>query len=366
MDKTGKIGILTFHCTNNYGAVLQAYALKQFIQALCPGREVRVIDYRCEGTISKADFESLRKKNGLVKAAFSYPQAHVKNERFETFRREMLNLTKPYFEKTSLKVDMDGFDAVISGSDQVWNRRWSDGDDVYFQDYHDQNNKKWSYAASFGFATLEGREQIELYRQYLQQFSHISVREDTGLQIVRDQLGLPVEQHVDPTLLLTQDMWNDIADESRCGGRYILLYMVPKQDDLIAYAIRLGKKTGLPVVMLSQSIRLLGVRHAGNSSPQEFVGYFKNAEHIVTNSFHGTAFSVIYHKNLHLNLQTPRGFNVRSKSLLGVCGLPCQGQGNMVHLEDVDWDAADRCLDAERNRAEAYLRPLATGAPREE
>lgn len=366
MSASGKIGILTFHCTNNYGAVLQAYALRQFLQDLCPAREVRVIDYRCAGTVTRADFASLRKKSGLGKAVLSYPQARAKNENFERFRHDMLRLTKPYTDKAMLRTDADSFDAIISGSDQVWNRRWSAGDDVYFQDFHDRREKKWSYAASFGFVALEGQEQIELYRRYLQQFSHISVREDTGLQIVRDQLGLQAEQHVDPTLLLTRGAWDGIADESACPDRYILLYMVPKQDDLIAYAQQMGKQTGLPVLMLTRSIKPYGFRRVGDSSPQRFVGYFKNAEYVLTNSFHGTAFSVIYHRKLHLQMQTPRGFNVRSRSLLEVCGLSGRRDGDMIRLEDADWDAADRRLDAERERAGAYLRPLATGVPRGE
>lgn len=355
-----KIGILTFHCSNNYGAVLQAYALKSALQSLHPNHDVTIVDYRCKETISPVSFADIKRKRGIKGALLHYGQIQSVAKKFNHFRSKNLNLSVPYQDKTKLAEDIEQYDALVSGSDQVWNRVWSGGDDVYFQDFHCENQKKYSYAASFGFEKLK-QEEIERYRNYLSDFHRISVREKSGVKIVRDQLALNAERHLDPTLLLEAEQWNKIAIDPKISGKYILVYMVPKQKNVTDFAQLLSKKTGYPIVMLSKNLKPYHVRHEGNSSPEEFIGWFKNAEYIVTNSFHGTAFSLIYHKKFCIDLHNVRGLNVRSKDLLDLCGLEytLPKQNKMLVFDSTDWSKVDRKIQEERDLAYEYLATVA-------
>ena len=354
----GKIGILTFHCSNNYGAVLQAYALRQTLERLHPQNEVCVINYRCKGTITPTSFTDIKKKKGLIGALLHYKQINHMNEKFDLFRKNHLHLSKEYYKVEDLKRDMDEFDVVISGSDQVWNLRWSDGDTVYFQTFHDQNQKKYSYAASFGFQELD-EDLISEYKAALQKFNAISVREKSGLDIIEKQLGLTGHHNIDPTLLLDKEDWSKLAKVPQLKGKYILVYMVPKQQSIIDRAISLRKITGLPIVMLSKNLRPANVIHRGESSPEEYVGWFKNAEFVVTNSFHGTAFSCIFQKNLWIDLNTERGFNTRSKSLLDLCGLEYRiSDDGIAEVFKDDWLQSKDFLEREKARSEQFLTML--------
>lgn len=358
MDKKRKIGILTFHCTNNYGAVLQAYALKKTLERIHREKEICVIDYRCRGTITPTSFSEIKKKKGLLGAILHYKQINQMNSKFDLFRQEYLQMTKSYTNVCEIADDIDEYYAIISGSDQVWNLRWSDGDTVYFQNFHDQNCKKYSYAASFGFTLLE-ESKIEFYKSVLSEFSAISVREKSGKEIIEKQLGLSATQNIDPTLLLNASDWSEIAQEPNMSEKYILVYMVPKQTSIIKQALYLKNKTGLPIVMLSKNFKPLNVLHRGDSSPQEYVGWFKNAEYVITNSFHGTAFSCIFKKNFWIDLNTERGFNTRSKSLLELCGLQHKINANGVAvIKETDWLQVDDVIDYERSMSEQYLRYL--------
>ena len=349
------IGILTFHCTNNYGAVLQAYALRKVLSKLDARYDTHIIDYRCKETITATSFKDIKKKKGLVGAVLHYRQINKMNAKFDCFRKNFLNLSKTYNATEELAADIDEYDALISGSDQVWNLRWSDGDTVYFQDFHEQNEKKYSYAASFGFTNLD-ESRVDFYKETLKKFNQISVREKSGKELVEGQLGLKAIQHIDPTLLLTASEWSEIAKSPDVNGKYILVYMVPKQDSIIEHAMKLKKETGLPIVMLSKNLKPLNVIHRGDSSPEEYVGWFKNAEYVVTNSFHGTAFSCIFNKNIWIDLNTERGFNTRSSSLIELCGLSAYvSKDGVAEIPSEAWKDSKETLQEERKRAEQYL-----------
>lgn len=353
-----KIGILTFHCANNYGAVLQAYALGKTLEKIKTEKEVCVIDYRCRGTIAPTSFTDIKRKKGYIGALLHYNQIKRMNSKFDAFRQKHLHLTKAYRTVDELAGDINEFDAVISGSDQVWNLQWSDGDTVYFQDFHNQNYKKCSYAASFGFTTLE-ESKVDFYKAALSDFSAISVREKSGKEIIEKQLGLSAIQNIDPTLLLSAADWSEIAQEPNISKKYILVYMVPKQESIIKYALCLKEKTGFPIIMLSKNLRPLNALHRGDSSPEEYVGWFKNAEYVVTNSFHGTAFSCIFKKNLWIDLNTERGFNTRSKNLIELCGLEHRvNMDGTAEITGIDWIQAEHVIIQEKLLTEQYLKSL--------
>lgn len=357
-----KIGILTFHCANNFGAVLQAYALRVFLQGVYQDADIQIIDYKCKETEPKIRFSELREKKGFLGAALHYGQIRSMNQKFDQFRAGYLNLSESCRSRDSLQTQIGAYRAVISGSDQVWNLTWSGNDDVYFQNFNHHDSGKFSYAASFGFERLNA-EQVPFYRESLRRFAGISVREEAGKRIVEEQLGLRAERHIDPTLLLGAEEWRKIAAMPKIKGKYILVYMVPKQNSVVSYAERLRKETGLPIVMLSKNLKPVNAKHAGDSSPQEFLGWFANAEYVVTNSFHGTAFSLIFHKKFCIELNNSRGLNIRSRDLLEICGAaihwpPDKG---IIRLDKMDWETVEHNLQKERKKSGRYLSGLLCG-----
>ncbi len=350
-----QIGILTFHSANNYGAVLQAYALQKTLQRLYPKRPVKVVDYRCPAVVKAVDLASLKKEKGALRALLHYRQENAKQRQFDKFRNRRLELTEPYFDKEPLERSLGGYAAIVSGSDQVWNSKLNGGDDVYLQNFKTDGTVKFSYAASFGTTAVDESER-ELYRSCLYEFASISVREKSAVELVNDQLGLAAEQHIDPTLLLAAEEWLTIAEAPKKRGGYILVYMVPKQQSIIDRALKLRKETGLPIVMLSKNLKPLNVIHAGGSSPEQFLGLFANADYVLTNSFHGTAFSVIFDREFFIDLKTRWGYNLRSRSLLELCGFECSDESiGMLHFDNTDRTAAHEKLSKERERTLTYL-----------
>lgn len=350
------IGILTFHCTDNYGAVLQAYALKEVLSNQFPNYEAAVVDYKCKETITETKLRSMIRNKGLRHTLLHYLSIKLTNIKFERFRKNNLNLTNEYYSSDELQVDADKFEFFISGSDQVWNLVWSGNDEIYFQTFNQNRDKRISYAASFGFERLND-DLADFYRNSLAQFKGISVREESAKQIVEQQLGLVAERHIDPTLLLDRKQWATIGVKPKTD-KYILVYMVPKQDSVIDFAIDLGKKTGLQVILLSQSLTPFGVCHIRSASPEEFVGWIANAQYVVTNSFHGTAFSIIFHKKFFLELNNLRGLNVRSRDLLELCSIPYKNEGSIVAVDMDNWESVDHRLRQEQLYSQDYFRRM--------
>lgn len=353
-----KIGILTFHASNNYGAVLQTYALKKTLQDIYPQFHVGVIDYRGKGTTSSSKIRDIYRKKGIIGGTLHYHQIKSMAKRFDVFRHNYLNLSEQFTEAAQIREVMKSYRAIVSGSDQVWNLKVSKGDTTYFQDFHQENKKKYSYAASIGTTSISD-DSVDIYKKYLPSFTWLSVRENSAKELLESILERSVIQNVDPTLLLDKDDWDKIAKKPNIRKGYILVYMVPKQENIIQYAIQLRKRTGLQIVMLSKNLLPMDVIHKGNSSPEEFVGLFRDAEYVLTNSFHGTAFACIYKKNLWADLQSAKGFNTRIESLVKLHGLEkCIEHERFVSIARSDWKESRENLDKEINNSKGYLRKM--------
>lgn len=351
-----KIGILTFHNANNYGAVLQAYALQSKLHDLFPEDIVRIINYRCNAISDQRSMKAQIGKQGIIRALVHFPNSLTRIRAIDRFCSKCMDMTEMILDNQQLSNVTKQFDVIVSGSDQVWNKKWNGNDSVYLQNFHSDNYKKISYAASFGVERLPG-EWVDEYQKAISQFEKVSVRELTGKKIIEEQLGLSAEIHVDPTLLLSANDWDKLARDPMIKKPYVLVYMVPFQESVLKYAKQLCELYGMEAVIVSKSLKGVGGIYKGNSSIEEIVGLFKNAGFVVTNSFHGTAFSLIYKKRLAIELNNPRGFNLRSQNLLTSCQMiksqtPTSG---IIQLFDVDWELVEQNISKERHRSEEYL-----------
>lgn len=304
-----KAGILTFHRAVNYGAVLQAYALQKQIELL--GHEADIIDYRCafiEEEVSP--FYGFRKKHDLVSSCKQMMFRMRKNIAFGQFMKKYMQLSRVYHSKDDLCELNAQYDRFITGSDQVWNYGCSGNDKAFFLDFVSDKKKKNSYAASFGFEKISKVDPF-CYEELLAGYHKMSVREKSAADIVNSQIGCMPEVTLDPTLLLKQDEWKKLVLKRPCKEKYIFVYFIREPLHLLKYVDKLAQKTGCKVINAKKSMEFLA-----KCSPQDFLTWFYHAEYVVTNSFHGTVFSIMFEKQFVVELDNGKSVNNRSAELL--------------------------------------------------
>lgn len=312
-----KVAIITFHRAINYGAVLQAYALSKYLEE--SGCDVQVLDYR-----SNAIENSYKIYFGLdvysLKRMILIPFSEKKKREFYRFIEKSIPHTRPLYTWDDLREEAQKFDFIITGSDQVWNSQWTEGDEAYLLDFC-KDKQKLSYAASIGKSSISEAERQRL-KEHLKKFQIISVREKTGKDLLTSFLQKDVSVNCDPVALLSKEAWIKVATLPK-ESNYILVYMLVQSDSLMNAAIEYGKKRGKQVLLINDNIRRkYPVTYKRYIAPEEFVGLFCNADCVFTNSFHGTMFSIIFEKEIHVELQKYEGApNSRFVDLLEKVGM---------------------------------------------
>lgn len=296
-----KIGILTFHRANNYGAVLQNYALVRAVKKIDSTFQVNTIDYRClylEEPYSKNPFDI--KTDNFLKNVWYKMRKRVNQSRykrlvrsFEEFREQYLDLTKSYSYE-ALLINETRFNTYITGSDQIWNDKITNADGVYSLNFVNKA-RRLSYAASAGSVHYIGRDTLK----NIGKIDAISVREKDLQKFLEQSLGRSVELVVDPVFLLSKDEWNSILNKNRIlKHKYIFTYSVSeKTEDVIKVAKILASERKLKIVHLDHSMKYgVNGRLMYGASPLEFVQLIRDAEFVVASSFHAIAFSIIFRK----------------------------------------------------------------------
>lgn len=292
-----KIGCLTFHNSSNYGAVLQTYALQYAVKKM--GYEYLILDYSNQ---EKKKFDSLLGKNDYLTTKayllklFSLPYNLYKKHKFKRFSARYLNLSSRCKTRKDLLLIGNECDAYLCGSDQIWNLEMIRYDSAYFLDFVNVSKKRIAYAASCGISIISDKQK-EFYQKYLPILDYISCREKAGLKIVGHCSQKKAKLVLDPTLLLTKDDWKNICFERVKDEKYILVYQLSKNEQMECFIERIKRQTGLKIIRISRNMFQMFRDCAFYiPSPEGFVDLFMHASYIVTNSFHGTAFSVNFNK----------------------------------------------------------------------
>lgn len=356
-----KIGILTFHRALSYGAMLQAYALQNFMLSL--GIDNEIVDYNCKYMVDHYQ-KNFRVIQGNPVKGFLWNLMTlngIKKERKtrDAFVKDHLILSKSY-TADNIGCSKDDYCAFITGSDQVFSPTCVGFDPVYFLTFA-KPEQKYSYAASIATKTIPENIKDE-FRNRISDFQKYSLREQSGAEIVQDMTGRDAFVNIDPTLLLTKESWDKLATDV-LSEPYIFLFTVHKPKNLINYALKLSRKTGLKVIYLNKlkSIKDKNLEYMDPVTADKFVGLIKNASYVCTNSFHGTAFSVIYHKKFIVETETCKGRNIRSEELLNHLGLSkCIMNAKDSDINaDSDWAYVDEKLKEEREKSKDYLLSIA-------
>lgn len=353
------IGILTFHRASNYGAVLQAYALTQAFSAC--GKEALIVDYRCPTVEEGHRPWGLFKRHKFPVVLFRCCVAIKKDRLFGAFRARRLKLSAPMrFE--DLAGAADQYALFVAGSDQVWNNKLSGMDSAYMLTFA-REEQRYSYACSLGFdAFPEGTK--DLYRERLAGMQCVSVRESRSVDLL-ESIGYEARADLDPTLTLDRGQWEKFMTPASISEPYILVYTVDGDINLLNTARKLSERTGVKILYLNNEYKKnRDITRLRYRTPEEFVGLFAGAEYVLTNSFHGTAFSIIFRKKFKVELETVKKFNVRSRDLLNGCALQqCILKNNEEDFSFCEsWEEPERLLGILRRRSLDYIKLIAERA----
>lgn len=317
-----KIGILTYHRAHNYGAVLQSYALKIYLEQI--GHNVTVVDY-CPNYFNYGLFVwykwfSLNPVKFFRKIRFQVKTFALQKRRYNAFSWFIDKYITP--EQVNLNTENTNFDCFVFGSDQIWRENGDKFDPIYWGDFKAAKNTKLvSYAASMGISSLTDVEKQKI-RNWLQHFSNIWVRENSLKKLLSPLVDKKVDVVVDPTFLLSKDAWSSIAVSPKRKRPYVLVYQVIENSAAMAVAKVAAEELDADIVEIASKIDSRKVSHevVYDASPNEFVGWVENAAMVITTSFHGTAFSVIYRKPF-VSIKQNCPSDLRIETLLESCGL---------------------------------------------
>lgn len=353
----GRIGILTFLHTLNYGAMLQAYALER---VLCEaGFDAVQIDYR-NPKVEAFEYKLDVSLKGHLANVVRRPMIRKKEEAFGSFRRERIRSTAPV-SRDEVPTVCEAFDRIVVGSDQVWNGNVTGFDSSYFLDFIGDPGRKRTYAVSIGQDEMPMAPGVD-YARLVGDFPLVLARERTAADALRRICpGSEVEVVLDPTLLLGGDEWRKLAGARpvRPDGGYVFVYAVGETKSSVAAAKEIAKKRGLEVVVLQQNgfLPIAGVINLFAVSPTSFLSYIANAEFVITSSFHGTCFAIQFERDFLVSYATEGAKrNSRMADLLELLELSDRVLAGSVNEAPVpDWSSVRKKVEESGKRSKSIL-----------
>ena len=373
-----KIGLVSVH-NPNYGSMLQTYALHTYLNGI--GADNEIILYT-----KKNDLRQMRRLMNiqlvLMKGRVVYrdiycklfhsdisKQLSLRMSKFEDFKNKHFKFSRNHIGWKDLLTTNQDYDTFIIGSDQVWNPI-NIGTDFFNLLFTEDKKYRISYASSFGVSCIPN-SQIKKTKQYLERIQCLSTREKTGVEIIKDLTGRDAELVCDPTLLVSKNLWDKLKGEKRfINEKYIFCYFLGNNPEHRDFANRFKAKTGYKLVALQHLDELIlsDVNFADikpfDVGPAEFVNLISNAEFVLTDSFHGTIFSLLYHKRFftfsRFESSSKGSTNSRVISLLEMMGVKehhikaTQAIDDCLNVE-ADFDLIDKKIDIFRQKSREYL-----------
>ncbi len=363
-----KIGTITFHSPYNYGSSLQAYALQETVKKICNQYcEYKIINLRTEKQKYMYEIDNEKSYiNKLIKRVLlkDYKEKYkIKNQKFEDFINNKLNVTREYKTYEELEKENFDFDYYISGSDQLWNLRAFDFDWAYYLGFVNKG-KKISYAASFGPKKLTFTEEEKIkIQKYINDYSNLSVREQGSYDTIYELNGKKAEINMDPTILLEKKEWEKlIPKENVVSGEYILYYSLGQDKENIELVEEISKKMKLPVITTRYSGRnelFTNFKRIYDVGPVEFLNLLSNAKLVLTTSFHGTIFSVILNTPF-FSINADKDY--RRLTLLKTMGLETRNinknnmEEKLKNAFEINFENSNSKIKNEKEKSIEYLR----------
>lgn len=367
-----RVGILTYHNTLNFGALMQCYALYKACFNL--GAEVEVIDYRnwvIKNNVKPISMITRRGKEkvnikSIIKLLCAYPMIKSKKASFEKFIKKNIRLSeKVYDTREEILNDPPEYDKYIIGSDQVWNYNINGMDTTYLMDFVKDESRIFSFSSSFGLEAID-KDKEKVYSKLLARIPEISVREQQGSKIIHDLTGKDAKVLCDPVFLIPKEEWISLINTNNRSKNsnictYFLNYNTKEQ-----FEREYNKKTDLK--------RYKNVKLAGGITFKDFIDrnimvkifggpldYLKSiydARYIFTDSFHATVFSILFEKNFVVFLSGNKGRDSRIINLLKLFNMENRiYNGSLSNLDErIDTERNKKICEEIRNEAIEYLK----------
>lgn len=361
-----KVEIITLHRITNFGSMLQTYATQTAIEKL--GHKAEVLDFVPKGmSFKRANWPKndvpIWKK--LFKLLPLFAVNLMEYNDVSRFLRKYIHITpKCYHCYQEIMADIPVADAYISGSDQVWNTQNNNPPEdlkAYYLGFVPEGKKRIAYAGSFGKNTFTDEEE-RIIKEFVAKYDYISVREDDGLKILQ-RFGFDNGVHVvDPTLLLRGEEWRQFASEKKAPKPgYVFVYNLNRNGLIKEVAKAVAKEKGLRIINFADTFDFIkGAKNRFGNTAEDFVNHIANADYVVTDSFHGTAFSLNLNRQL-IVVKAPR-YNSRIESVLRVAGLIDTRlvgdveEGLKAASTMIDYNDVNPRIEAERKKSYEYLK----------
>lgn len=387
-----KIGIITFVKCDNYGAELQAYALQKKLNLL--GYDAEVINLEKEKGVIESSFSSYKnaifnryKQYGLIKGSlkiielikdkYNARKALVANsdkvkerhEIFEDFFNDYIKHSPQFYTLEEMRnVQSLPYNILIAGSDQIWNYMQTKYLDVFFLMMANRwKTKKISYAASFSVNSIPQSKKAT-YKRYLENMDAISVREITGIDIVKSCSDCSAITVLDPTLLLNRNEWIEYIgkkDYLPKNKKYVVIYTLSGSHYIYTLAKKIGKKLGAEVINIKLNFSKIkgddDITHIWNAGPCEFISIFSQAVYVITDSFHGTAFSINFNIPFTTLLNPASNINSRALSILKLTGTESRliydnGENKEPDTLDIDFTPINIIIEKNREKSLKFIK----------
>ena len=359
-----KIGILTYHRSHNYGALLQAIATRTYLTKF--KHEVYYIDYwpKYHKEIYEIfSYNIFKKKSLLDKCRYlKYILKHYKNRkrRFNNFTFFIEKYISPYCNPVDKDIE---YDCIIYGSDQIWRHQmWNNNlfNPVYFGHHNIKTKKHVSYAASMGEITIDLNDSIFL-RTHLSRFDWLGVREEQLLNKLNGLNFYNTQLNIDPTLLFNAKEWNKIIPSyNRRKKKYILYYNLLNGSFNEKSIQEIAQKEKLEIVYLHGSGQFIESKNSiSTGGPDVMIELIRNADFVFTSSYHGLVFSIIYNKPFYASFINNSS---RAYSLLNTLGITDRLLTPMIDIEklnySIEYDKVNKILDEQKKESINFLNKI--------
>lgn len=349
-----KVGILTFYLNHNYGSTLQCYALKKVIENITD-YEVKVIPH----TFVKKIYNGFGEKH-------LYDKYNKRIAMFDDFLKNKIGCTDEHIEVLNKK-NAPLYDYYVVGSDVIWDTYLTGSDSAFFLDFAEEYNCiKIAYAPSLN-GRSEDKLNTELFNMYIDKFDYLSVREEKDIEYIKRFTSKEVKKVLDPTLLLDDSAYNELIDNQRKKDKkFILVYLIYDETENIQMILnlinRVAMEKDMEVIHFIYNIPNYIFGKRGKSfafdGPMDFLWYIKNADLVITNSFHGTAFSIIFQKPFYSLIR--KDSKVKTAALLYDLKLENRIWKPQIKIEEVsfeiDYSVANKRLQESIKESYDYLK----------
>lgn len=343
-----KIGLLTYHHSINNGAMLQAYATAKALKSL--GHEVCFIDLR------QPEPQHSGVSKYIVNAIYFKRDIAVKRFKSKFYPP----LTRQYLSVEELRANPPVVDCLVVGSDQVWNPDISkEMAMAYFLDFGEEKVKRFSYASSFGVSSWPKSDITSKVQKALDRFDSLSVREATAIYILKETFEKESVLVVDPTMLFRDytELTGNISE-----SREVVCYKLNRTPEFFRNIGAVKHLTGIPVRLLNNSYPVRGLRYTYPPSVEEWIRRIGGAQYVITDSFHGVAFSLLYHRKFAV-IKNNNGKDSRMLDLLRAVGLEDRAYDSVKALQEdrkwmdsIDYSKVDTCVNEMREQSWNYLK----------